>query len=106
MVEPDLLLWSEHLRQILNSGNYEAFCHHKSELNSDDDLQLVWKFLKTIFQSNPKEAQLELLGYSNKTVSYITFFAFFNNRNRVKQYTNVNKSFKMFTFSLTFKYSV
>lgn len=69
VVEPDLLLWSEHLRQILNSENYEAFCHHKSELTSDDDLQLVWKFLKTIFQNNPKEAQLELLGYSNKTVS-------------------------------------
>lgn len=75
VIEPDLLLWSEYLRQILNNENYEGFCHHKSELTPDGDLQLVWKFIKTMFQNNPRKAQLEILGYSNKTVS-ISFLAF------------------------------
>lgn len=66
VIESDLLAWSDHLSKILNNGNYEGFCHNKSELTSDDNLQLVWKFLKTMFQNNPKEAQLEILGYSTK----------------------------------------
>jgi len=69
VIESDLLVWSEYLSKILNNGNYEGFCHSKSELTPDDNLQLVWKFLKTMFQSNPKEAQLEILGYSIKKVS-------------------------------------
>lgn len=40
-------------------------------MTSDDNLQLVWKFLKTMFQNNPKEAQLEILGYSTKKVGSI-----------------------------------
>lgn len=68
VIESDLLAWSDHLSKILNNGNYEGFCHNKSELTSDDNLQLVWKFLKTMFQNNPKEAQLEILGYSTKKV--------------------------------------
>lgn len=64
VIEPDLLVWSEHLRNTLNSKNYEEFCHQKSELTPDNYLQLVWKFLKTMFQNNSKEAQLEILGYS------------------------------------------
>ncbi|XP_026808724.1 protein transport protein Sec31A [Rhopalosiphum maidis] len=66
VIESDLLVWSDHLSKILNNGNFEGFCHNKSELTSDDNLQLVWKFLKTMFQNNPKEAQLEILGYSTK----------------------------------------
>ncbi|XP_060837577.1 protein transport protein Sec31A isoform X2 [Rhopalosiphum padi] len=66
VIESDLLVWSDHLSKILNNGNFEGFCHNKSEMTSDDNLQLVWKFLKTMFQNNPKEAQLEILGYSTK----------------------------------------
>lgn len=66
VIESDLLVWSEHLKNTLDSGNYEAFCHHKSELTPSNDLQLAWKFLKTMFQNNPKQAQLELLGYSSE----------------------------------------
>lgn len=68
VIESDLLVWSDYLTKILNNGNYEEFCHSKSELTPDDN-HLEWKFLKTMFQSNPKEAQLEILGYSIKKVS-------------------------------------
>lgn len=71
VIEPDLLVWSEQFREILNSGSYEEFCHHKSELTSDKDLQLVWTFLKTMFQSNSKEEQLNILGYSTEQVSNV-----------------------------------
>lgn len=64
VIEPDLLVWSEHLKKTLNNGNYEEFCHQKSEMTPDNYLQLVWKFLKTMFQNNSKEAQLGILGYS------------------------------------------
>lgn len=69
VIESDLLVWSEHLSKILNNENYEEFCHNKSELTPDDHLELVWKFLKSMFQNNPKEAQLEILGYSTIKVS-------------------------------------
>lgn len=67
--ESDLLVWSEHLRNTLNGGNYEDYCHNKSELTPNNDLQLVWKFLKTMFQNNPKQGQLEILGYSIEKVN-------------------------------------
>ncbi|XP_060863802.1 protein transport protein Sec31A [Metopolophium dirhodum] len=66
VIESDLLVWSEHLSKILNNGNYEGFCHSKSEMTPDGNNHIIWKFLKTMFQSNPKEAQLEILGYSTK----------------------------------------
>lgn len=69
VIESDLLIWSEHLRNTLTSGNYEEYCHNKSELTRNNDLQLVWKFLKTVFQNNPKQGQLELLGYSTEKVN-------------------------------------
>ncbi|VVC27705.1 Hypothetical protein CINCED_3A002881 [Cinara cedri] len=93
VIEPDLLLWSEYLQQILNNGNYEGFCHHKSELTLDDDIQLVWKFLKTMFQNNPKEAQLELLGYSNKTLTKEEFHSNILNT----QEENIVTKFENFT---------
>lgn len=69
VIESDLLVWSEHLRNTLISGNYEEYCHNKSELTPNNDLQLVWKFLKTMFQNNPKQGQLEILGYSTEKVN-------------------------------------
>lgn len=87
VIESDLLLWSEHLQNTLNNGNYEEFCHRKSESTPDDDLQLVWKFLKTMFQSNSKEAQLEILGYSTEKVNKIAA-QFCNNRNGVENSSN------------------
>lgn len=69
VTESDFLVWSEHLRKILNTGNYEDFCHYKSESTPDDDLQLVWKFLKTVFQNNAKNAQLDILGYTIEKVN-------------------------------------
>lgn len=68
VIESDLIVWSEHLRNTLDSGNYEAFCHHKSELTPNNDLRLAWKFLKTMFQNNPKQEQLEILGYSSEKI--------------------------------------
>lgn len=72
VIEPDLIIWSEHLKRILNNGNYEEFCHHKSELTPDNDLQLIWKFLKSMFQKNSKEAQLRILGFSTEKVSNVS----------------------------------
>lgn len=69
VIESDLLVWSEHLRNTLTIGNYEEYCHNKSELTPNNDLQLVWKFLKTMFQNNPKQGQLEILGYSTEKVN-------------------------------------
>lgn len=69
MIESDLLVWSEHLQNTLDNGNYEGFCHLKSELTPNNDLQIAWKFLKTMFQNNPKQAQLEILGYSAEKCS-------------------------------------
>jgi len=83
VIDSDLLVWAEHLRKTLNSGNYEGFCHHKSELTPDNDLQLVWKFLKTMFQSNSKEAQLEILGYSAEKVNKVAS-QIYNNINKVE----------------------
>jgi len=83
VIDSDLLVWAEHLKKTLNSGNYEEFCHHKSELTPDNDLQLVWKFLKTMFQSNSKEAQLEILGYSAEKVNKIAS-QIYNNINKVE----------------------
>lgn len=87
VIESDLLLWSEHLQNTLNNGTYEEFCHRKSELTPDDDLQMVWKFLKTMFQSNSKEAQLEILGYSTDKINKIAS-QFYNNRNGVENSPN------------------
>lgn len=88
VIEPDLLVWSEHLRQILNNGSYESFCHHKSELTPDNDLQLVWKFLKTMFQNNPKEAQLEILGFSTEKVNNLAYQFHNNKTNGVEKNLN------------------
>lgn len=71
VVESDLVIWSEHLKKILDNGNYEGFCHHKSELTPDNDLQLIWKFLKSMFLNNSKEAQLEILGFSSEKNSNV-----------------------------------
>lgn len=87
VIESDLLVWSEHLQNTLNSGKYEEFCHRKSESTPDDDLQMVWKFLKTMFQSNPKEAQLEILGYATENINKIAS-QFYNNRNGVENSPN------------------
>lgn len=84
VIDSDLLVWAEHLRRTLSSGNYEEFCHNKCELTPDNDLQLVWKFLKTTFQSNPKEIQLDLLGYSTEKVNNIAS-QFYNNLNGFKK---------------------
>lgn len=89
VIEPNLLLWSEHLREILNNGNYEEFCHRKSELTPDKDLQLVWIFLKTMFLSNSKEEQLKMLGYSTEKVFNTS--QFHNNTNKVEKNFNENK---------------
>lgn len=83
VTESDFLVWSEHLRKILNSGNYEGFCHFKSESTIDNNLQLVWQFLKTLFQNNPKEAQLKILGYSIDKVNKLTS-QFLNKENEVE----------------------
>lgn len=93
VIEPDLLVWSEHLREILNNGNYEEFCHHKSELTPDKDLQLVWIFLKTMFLNNPKEEQLKILGYSIDNVCNITSL-YYNNTNGIEKTFNDNKVIK------------
>jgi len=71
VIESDLLVWSEHLSKTLSNGKYEEFCHSKSEMTPDGNNHIIWKFLKTMFQSNPKEAQLEILGYSTKKVSSV-----------------------------------
>jgi len=73
-IESDLLVWSDNLMETLNNGNYERFCHNKIELTPNDNLHLAWKFLKTMFQNNPKEAQLDILGYSTEKVSYLNGF--------------------------------
>lgn len=100
MIDSDLLVWSEHLRKTLNNGNHEGFCHHKSELTPDDDLQLVWKFLKTLFQTNSKETQLEILGYSTEKINNVAS-QFYNsngiekNSNNDKVIKNINNSFNI-----------
>lgn len=71
VVESDLVIWSEHLKKILDNGNYEGFCHHKSELTPDNDLQLIWKFIKSMFQNNSKEVQLQILGFSTENIGDI-----------------------------------
>jgi len=84
VINSDLLVWAEYLRKTLSSKNYEEFCHRKSELTPDNDLQLVWKFLKTMFQSNSKEAQLEVLGYSAEKINNRAS-QFYNNINGVEK---------------------
>lgn len=94
VIESDLIVWSEHLRNTLNNENYEEFCHRKSELTPDNDLQLVWKFLKTMFQSNPKEAQLEILGYSTEKINNIASQCY-NNKNGVENSSNGDEVIKI-----------
>ncbi|KAE9536634.1 hypothetical protein AGLY_007036 [Aphis glycines] len=93
VIESDLLAWSDHLSKILNNGNYEGFCHNKSELTSDDNLQLVWKFLKTMFQNNPKKAQLEILGYSTKKEENEEFHS---NLSNIQEENNIVAKFDNF----------
>lgn len=101
VIESDLLVWSEHLLNTLNNGNYEEFCHRKSELTPDDDLQLIWKFLKTMFQSNSKEAQLEILGYSTEKIIK-TASQFHNNTNGVENSPNVDEVIKIKIYLFVF----
>lgn len=86
-------MWSEHLRKTLNNGNYEGFCHHKSELALNNDLQLVWKFLKTMFQTNSKKTQLEILGYSTEKINNIVS-QFYNNSNGIEKNSDNDKVIK------------
>lgn len=101
VIESDLLVWSEHLRKILNNGSYEEFCHNKSELTPDNDLQLLWKFLKTMFQNNSKEAQLEILGYSPEKVSNLVFQSH-NNTNGFENNSFTNEVTKIVQNILVF----
>ncbi|XP_065669505.1 protein transport protein Sec31A isoform X6 [Hydra vulgaris] len=63
VTENELLIRSHELESSLISGNLLEYCEHKISVESAQNEKLLWQFLKSNLENEPRMEFLKLLGY-------------------------------------------
>eukprot|EP00116_Pleurobrachia_bachei_P003057 sb/3463319/ len=61
--DPELLARSQKLDSALQENTMSEFCSEKAEQSDQEKDKQIWSFLKSTFDSKPRQRYLELLGY-------------------------------------------
>lgn len=69
ITESELIDQTNRLDEVLNQSNLSDYCRQRADQTLDQHTRLVWYFLKSNFEENPRLEMLNLLGFDKKDVA-------------------------------------
>ena len=69
ITDAELVEKSHHLESALQTGNFVEYCNYKIETAENDIQSSMWRFIQAKFSANRNEAFLDLLGFTDESLS-------------------------------------